>query len=69
MADLAAIEAEWPAIEAELAALDAEIAAALSGPGGLSPLDWRRARRAQRRALNARRSLPPAADPASRVAS
>jgi hypothetical protein len=51
-ADLAAIEAEWPQIEAELAVLDAEIRA-LSVAGGPSPLDWRRLRRAERRALAA----------------
>jgi hypothetical protein len=60
-ADLAAIDAEWPLIEAELAVVDAEIAAALSGPGGPSPLDWRRFRRAERRVLDARRlpAFPP----------
>jgi hypothetical protein len=52
VADLAAIEAEWPLIEAELAMLDAEIRA-LSAAGGPSPLDWRRLRRAQRRVLAA----------------
>jgi uncharacterized protein DUF6284 len=55
-ADLAAIEAEWPLIEAELAAVDAEIRA-LSTAGGLSPLDWRRLRRAERRVLAARAGL------------
>ena len=49
-AELAAIEAEWPVIEAELDVLDAEITA-LSHPGGPSPLDWRRLRRARRRLL------------------
>lgn len=49
-ADLDAIEAEWPAIEAELAVLDAEISA-LAAPGGPSPLDRRRVRRARRRLL------------------
>jgi hypothetical protein len=65
-ADLAAIDREWPLIEAELAVVDAEIAAALSGPGGPCPLDWRRVRRAQRRALDARRLT---LAPAGRVAS
>jgi hypothetical protein len=58
-ADLAAIEAEWPVIEAELAVLDAEIAA-LTAPGGPSPLDWRRVRRAQHRALAALTQRGPA---------
>lgn len=49
-ADLDEIEAEWPVIEAELSVLDAEIAAA-SHPGGPSPMDWRRIRRAQRQLL------------------
>jgi hypothetical protein len=52
-ADLAAIEAEWPLIDAELGVLDAEITM-LAAAGGPSPLDWRRLRRAQRRALAAR---------------
>jgi hypothetical protein len=51
-ADLAAIEAEWPLIDAELAVVDAEIRR-LSADGGLSPLDWRRLRRAERRVLAA----------------
>jgi hypothetical protein len=68
-ADLAAIDAEWPLIEAELAVVDAEIAAALSGPGGPCPLDWRRVRRAQRRALDARRLYLAPAAAAGRVAS
>jgi hypothetical protein len=53
-ADLAAIEAEWPQIDAELRVLDAQIRA-LSTEGGPSPLDWRRLRRAERRALAAGR--------------
>lgn len=62
-AELAAIEAEWPLIEAELAALDAQIRI-LTANGGLSALDWRRLRRAERRVLAARRALagPAAAD-------
>jgi hypothetical protein len=55
-ADLAAIEVEWPLIDAELAVVDAEIRA-LSAAGGLSPLDWRRLRRAERRVLAARSGL------------
>jgi len=51
-ADLAKIEAEWPVIEAELAVLDAEISV-LTTPGGPSPLDRRRVRRARRRLLAA----------------
>ena len=51
-ADLAAIEAEWPLVEAELGLLDAQIVA-LSAARGLSPLDWRRLRRAERRVLAA----------------
>lgn len=50
VADLAAIEAEWPLIEAELSVLDAEIRV-LCAAGGPSPLDWRRLRRAEHRAL------------------
>jgi hypothetical protein len=53
-ADLAAIEAEWPLIEADLRVLDAQIRA-LSASGGPSPLDWRRLRRAEHRALAAGR--------------
>jgi hypothetical protein len=70
-ADLAAIEAEWPLIEAELDVLDAEISM-LAAAGGPSPLDWRRLRRAERRALVARlwwRASTPAAGNAPGVAS
>ena len=55
-AELAAIEAEWPLIEAELALLDAQIRA-LAAERGLSQLDWRRLRRAQRQVLAARLRL------------
>lgn len=48
--ELAAIEQEWPVIAAELALLDAEIVA-LQVEGGLSGLDWRRLRRAERLVL------------------
>jgi hypothetical protein len=60
-ADLTAIEAEWPLIEADLSLLDAQIRA-LAAEGGPSPLDWRRLRRARRRALAAqvRHSSAPA---------
>jgi hypothetical protein len=48
-ADLAAIEAEWPLIDAELAVVEAE--ARMFRPGGPSPLNWRRLRRAERQVL------------------
>jgi len=54
VADLAAIEAEWPAIEADLAVLDAEITALAAADRGHSELDWRRTRRAERRVLAVR---------------
>lgn len=67
-ADLAAIEAEWPLIEAELALLDAEIRV-LCAAGRLSPLDWRRTRRAVRRVLAARVcAVPGPAEPMAGVA-
>jgi hypothetical protein len=50
VADLAAIEAEWPLIEAELAVTDAQIRVLLAAPGP-SPLDWRRLRRAEHQVL------------------
>ncbi len=50
LANLAAIDAEWPLIEAELAVLDAEITLINAADhGGPSPLDWRRLRRAEAR--------------------
>ncbi|MEU4220532.1 DUF6284 family protein [Actinoplanes sp. NPDC026623] len=50
LADLSAIEAEWPLIEAELSVLDAEITNIYAAEhGGPSPLDWRRLRRAEAR--------------------
>ncbi|GAB2553197.1 DUF6284 family protein [Kribbella endophytica] len=55
-ADLAAIDAEWPVVAAELDVLDAEIALITAGPAA-SVLDRRRVRRAERRALVARREL------------
>ncbi|MEV6286480.1 DUF6284 family protein [Kribbella sp. NPDC051770] len=55
-AELAAIDAEWPVIAAELDVLDAEIALITAGPAA-SALDRRRVRRAERRALAARREL------------
>ncbi|NLT57154.1 MAG: hypothetical protein GXX79_21845 [Actinomycetales bacterium] len=51
VADLAAIQAEWPVIEAELAVLDAEIA--LITTTHPSALDWRRLRRAEARLIRA----------------
>lgn len=51
--ELAAIDAEWSAIDAELDLVDAEIRV-LTAEGGPSPLDWRRLRRAEHRALTAR---------------
>jgi hypothetical protein len=50
-ADLAAIEREWPLIEAEMAMLDAQIVILSAEGGRPSPLDWRRLRRAQHRAM------------------
>jgi hypothetical protein len=48
LADLAAIDAEWPLIEAELAVLDAQITMLYAADhGGPSPMDWRRLRRAE----------------------
>ena len=63
-ADLAEVEAEWPVIEAELGVLDAEIAA-VTAPGGPSPLDWRRLRRARRRLLTALAQQAAVDDPAA----
>jgi hypothetical protein len=57
LADLAAIEAEWPVIEAELDVLAAEIR--LLTATAPAPLDWRRLRRAERRVLAARRRPAP----------
>jgi len=48
--ELVAIDSEWPLIAAELALLDAEIVA-LTVEGGLSAMDWRRLRRAERHVL------------------
>jgi len=50
VADLDAIEAEWPVIEAEMALLDAEIRV-LTMDGPPAPIDWQRLRRAQARVL------------------
>jgi hypothetical protein len=48
LAELAAIEAEWPVIEAEMALVDAEIAV-LTGPGRKpTDLEWQRLRAAER---------------------
>jgi len=41
LAELAAIEAEWPLIEVELALLDAEIAEVSAGPWGAACEDQR----------------------------
>ena len=51
-ADLAAIEAEWPLIAAEMDLVGAEIALLTADPAP-TPLDWRRVRRAEHRALRA----------------
>ncbi len=65
--DLSAIEAEWPLIEAELSLLDAEIAIINAADrGGLSPLDWRRLRRAEARVTRVATAL--ADRPAARKA-
>ena len=56
LADLAAIDAEWPAIEAELALVEIE-ARILTADRGPSPLDWRRLRRAEHRVLAARHAV------------
>jgi hypothetical protein len=48
LADLAAIDTEWPLIEAHLAVLDAEITMLYAADhGGPTPMDWRRLRRAE----------------------
>ena len=47
LAELAAIETEWPLIAAEMALVDAEIR--LLTAGRPSDLDWRRLRRAEHR--------------------
>ncbi|HZN20625.1 MAG TPA: DUF6284 family protein [Micromonosporaceae bacterium] len=58
LADLAAVEAEWPLVEAELSLVDAEIAMIYAADrGGPSPLDWRRLRRAEARVLRATTAL------------
>lgn len=65
--ELDAIEAEWPLIEAELDLLDAEISLIYAADhGGLSPLDWRRLRRAEARVIRVAAEL--AARPAARKA-
>ncbi|MEU8182969.1 DUF6284 family protein [Micromonospora sp. NPDC049047] len=54
VADLAAIDAEWPLIAAELDLLDAEITLLYAEDhGGPSRLDWRRLRRAEARVTRA----------------
>ncbi|WP_018223911.1 DUF6284 family protein [Salinispora pacifica] len=50
VAELTAIEAEWPSIEVELALLDVEIAGLLRGPAA-AEWAWRRARRLRRQML------------------
>jgi Family of unknown function (DUF6284) len=57
-AELAAIEAEWPSIAADLAAVDAQIRV-LNATGGPTQIDRRRLRRAEHRALDARRLTSP----------
>ncbi len=56
IADLAAIELEWPLIDAELDLLNAEIAFITAGESA-SALDRRRVRRAERRVLALAREL------------
>ena len=54
VADLAAIESEWPLIAAELDVLDAEITMLYAEDhGGPTVLDWRRLRRAEARVTRA----------------
>ncbi|WP_435826255.1 DUF6284 family protein [Micromonospora carbonacea] len=54
VADLAAIEQEWPLIAADLDLLDAEIAMLYAADdGGPTALDWRRLRRAEARVTRA----------------
>lgn len=51
-ADLAAIDLERPLADAEMAWLNAEISMLTADErGGLSPLDWRRLRRAEARVI------------------
>ena len=53
LAELAAIEAEWPVIEKEIELVDAEIAV-LTGPGRKpTDLEWQRLRAAERAVLAA----------------
>lgn len=67
VADLAAIEAEWPLIAAELDVLDAEITLIYATDhGGPTALDWRRLRRAEARVTRVAAEL--AARPAVRKA-
>ncbi|PZF98419.1 hypothetical protein C1I99_13490 [Micromonospora deserti] len=54
VADLAAIDREWPLIAAELDLLDAEITLLYAEDhGGPTALDWRRLRRAEARVTRA----------------
>lgn len=67
VAELDAIEAEWPLIAADLDVLDAEITIINAADhGGPSPLDWRRLRRAEARVTRVAAEL--AARPATRKA-
>ena len=53
LAELAAIDAEWPVIEAEMNVVDAEITV-LTGPGHTTTdVEWRRLRAAERALLAA----------------
>ncbi|MGW1341782.1 DUF6284 family protein [Kribbella sp. NPDC002412] len=56
LAELAAIETEWPLVAAELDLLDAQIAFINAGPYA-SELETRRIRRAARRVLEVGREL------------
>ncbi|AEB44216.1 DUF6284 family protein [Micromonospora maris] len=69
IADLAAIESEWPLIAAELDVLDAQITLLYAeDQGGPTVLDWRRLRRAEARVTRAAAEVADRATGAGRVA-